>query len=125
MLHGHVTIGKLLIDRKADKSLKDTIGLNLVHYAINGGHFNAIRFALDNAEDDALIEQNQFGGNILIYAIFMRCHVKIIKLLIGYDHRIKTSSEQKTEALHLADITNQCETLAYLQKSFANFVVKD
>lgn len=69
MLNGHVTIGKLLIDRKADKSLKDIIGLNFVHYAINGGHFNAIRFALDNAEDDVLIERNQFGcSNVLIYA---------------------------------------------------------
>lgn len=68
MFNGHVTIGKLLMDRKADKSLKDTNGWNFVHYAINGGHFNAIRFALDNAEDDALNEQNQFGGNILVFA---------------------------------------------------------
>lgn len=66
MFHGHITIGKLLIDHKADKRAKDSIGLNFVQYAINGGHFNAIRFALDNAEDDVLVEQNQFGWNILI-----------------------------------------------------------
>lgn len=68
MFHGHVTIGKLLIDHKADKTLKDTIGLNFVHYAVNGGHFNAIRFALDNAENDELTERNQFGWNILNWA---------------------------------------------------------
>lgn len=66
MFHGHITIGKLLIDHKANKRLKDSIGLNFVHYAINGGHFNAIRFACDNADDDVLVEQNQFGWNILI-----------------------------------------------------------
>lgn len=144
MFHGHVTIGKLLIDHKADMTLKDTIGLNFVHYAINGGHFNVIRFALDNVEDNALLERNQFGWNILIWAsmtfhslkiiakfligniflftVFMRCHVKIVKLLMGYDHRMKTSNEQKREALHLAEITNQCDTLAYLQNEFDNSV---
>lgn len=48
----------------------------------------------------------------------MRCHVKIIKLLVGYGNRIKTSNEQKDEALRLAEITNQPETLEYLQTVF-------
>lgn len=39
---------------------------------------------------------------------------------MGYDNRIKTSIEQKDEALHLADITNQSDTLAFLQKAFNN-----
>lgn len=45
----------------------------------------------------------------------MRCHVKVIKLLMGYENRIKMSLEEKREALHLAEITNQCDTAAYLQ----------
>lgn len=48
----------------------------------------------------------------------MRCHVKIIKLLVGYDNRIKTSDEQIDEALRLAEITNQPETLEFLQSVF-------
>lgn len=77
MFYGHITIGKLLIDHKADKRLKDSIGLNFVHYAINGGHFNVIRFALDNAEDDVLVEQNQFGWNILISSSKSRFHCRL------------------------------------------------
>lgn len=144
MFYGHITIGKLLIDHKADKMLKDSIGLNFVQYAINGGHYNAIRFALDHADDDVLHEQNQCGWNILISAskmhvvlcicngnpnfsllVFMRCHVKIIKLLWGYDDRIKTSSEQREEGLRLADITNQSETLAFLQSAFKSSAIYD
>lgn len=55
----------------------------------------------------------------------MRCHVKIIKMLIGYDNRIQTSNEQKDEALHLADITNQPETLAFLRSVFKSSVSDD
>lgn len=55
----------------------------------------------------------------------MRCHMKIVRLLLGYDHRIKTSNEQKLEALHLAEITDQLETLACLRKGFEKLGVQD
>lgn len=73
---------------------------------------------------DLIVFDNLFGSQIFRFAVFMQCHVKIIKLLMGYDHRIKTTSEQKAEALHLADITNQCETFEYLQK-IEGFPFKD
>ena len=41
---------------------------------------------------------------------------------MGYDNRIKTSNEQKHEAIRLAEITNQADTLAFLQKVFNNSV---
>lgn len=66
MFYGHITIGKLLLDHKTDKTLKDCIGLNFLHYAINGGHFNAIRFAVENSNDESLLEVNQFGWSILV-----------------------------------------------------------
>lgn len=44
---------------------------------------------------------------------------------MGYDNRIKTTNEQRDEALRLADITNQSDTLAFLQSAFNNSVSDD
>lgn len=47
MFHGFVGIAKMLIDQKADIIWVDAIGLNWAHYAIDGGHLGAIKYAFD------------------------------------------------------------------------------
>lgn len=47
MFYGFVGIAKMLIDQKADIQHIDAIGLNWAHYAIDGGHLGAIKYAFD------------------------------------------------------------------------------
>lgn len=51
MFHGFVGIAKMLIDQKADIQWVDAIGLNWTHYAIDGGHLGAIKYAFDILTD--------------------------------------------------------------------------
>lgn len=51
MFHGLVPIAKLLMDFKADRQLKDCVGMTFIHHAVDGGNLDAIKWALHNCEN--------------------------------------------------------------------------
>lgn len=66
MFYGFIAIAKLLIDQKADKHRKDINGLTYGHYAIDGGHIEAVKFVLVNGVN--VEEKDSCGWTLLLRA---------------------------------------------------------
>lgn len=71
MFHGFVPIAKLLLDFKAQRQWKDCIGMTFLHHAVDGGHLDAIEWALHN--NCGNIEEKDGNG----LTILLRAGMKI------------------------------------------------
>lgn len=62
LFHNNLHISALLLDKGADTSLKDCNGLTCMHYAIDSGNLETVRFVVEHGIDINVADNKGWTG---------------------------------------------------------------
>lgn len=114
MFMGYHEIAKILILKRADISLCDSIGLTFAHYAVDGSYLPAIKFCIDNGADTEARDAN--GWTLLLRAVAMQCGVAIVKYLLERDCNLFAKDSNKLSCFDHARLSQQNDVFELLEK---------
>ncbi|KAK9722445.1 Ankyrin repeats (3 copies) [Popillia japonica] len=116
LFHNNLHISALLLDKGADTSLKDCNGLTCMHYAIDSGNLETVRFVVEHGIDINVADNKGWTG--LLRAVVMENNDEIVKYLLqnGADINVKDTNgfdyykhcEISGSTTNLQDVESSC-----------------
>ena len=88
---GHVEVVEVLINKQYcvdPREILDRRGRNFLHVAVESGKLNVVRHVLEVADNEVMINQQDFCGNTPLHLASSSRHPKIVHALTG-DKRVK------------------------------------
>lgn len=114
MFHGKLEIAKILLAKRADIEAVDCVGANFGHYAVDGNHFDAVKFSVEHKVN---LETKDFcGWTMLMRAVVMHASIHIVKFLLECGSDCHALDRNKLSCLNHAKFSGQIQVLNLIEK---------
>lgn len=120
--YGKVLLCKILRKHGTNYDLKDNNGKKAIHYAVDGGSEETVRYLLDTGANANDIEEAS-GWSPLLRVACLNGSVEVALLLIKYGADVNFADRDKKSALVVASINGNLPIVTALIKNGANYHV--
>lgn len=114
MFHGKLEISKILLAKRANVNAVDCVGANFGHYAVDGNHFDAVKFTVEHKVH--LEARDICGFTMLLRAVVMHASLNIVKFLIECGSDLNAMDYNRLSCLNHAKMSGQNEVLNLIEK---------
>lgn len=118
--YGKVLLCKILRKHGANYDLKDNTGKKAIHYAVDGGDAETVRYLLDTGANANDIEEAS-GWSPLLRVACLNGSADVVQLLIKYGADVNYTDREKKSALVIASINGNLPIVTALITNGANF----
>jgi ankyrin repeat protein len=119
-IKGNIRIAKMLLERKADVTIGDNMGLRPIYGASLEGHLDVVKLLLENGADITATTRN---GTTLVNAASSRGHLEVVKLLLENGAEIKTADDDGWTPVNSALADGHLEVVKLLLENDADITV--
>lgn len=114
MFHGKLEISKILLAKRANVNSVDCVGANFGHYAVDGNHFDAVKFSVEHKVN---LEARDFCGfTMLLRAVVMHASINIVKFLIECGSDFNAIDHNRLSCLNHAKMSGQNEVFNLIER---------
>ncbi|KAG1971705.1 diacylglycerol kinase zeta [Pimephales promelas] len=99
----------------ADLCVRDPVGRTLLHYAVEVGSKEIVRYIIDNAPTDILDVTERENGETVLHKAASLCHRTICHYLVEAGASLMKTDLQGDTPKHRAEKANDAELAAYLE----------
>ncbi|XP_056099772.1 diacylglycerol kinase zeta-like [Rhinichthys klamathensis goyatoka] len=99
----------------ADLCVQDPVGRTLLHYAVEVGSKEIVRYIIDNAPTDILDVTERENGETVLHKAASLCHRTICHYLVEAGASLMKTDLQGDTPKHRAEKANDAELAAYLE----------